>query len=145
MRAIGGLAVVAGHTQILSSGPRLEAIRSVADSARARGDWWIAGAAEVADWWRARSTVELRWDDTTPSGPVPELLVSADETSRVEGLWIDVVLPPLPAGTIPTVDGVSVDYVEEAWGMRVHVGSVAGGETRRMAFVVRPVGGNGSR
>ena len=135
MRAIGGLAVVAGHTQILSSGPRLEAVRAVADSARARGDWWLARADEVAAWWLARSGLELRWEE--PAGPtgtsrISELVVSA--TLPVDGLWLDVVAPGL-ADAIPTVDGVSVEHVATEWGVRVHVGSVSEGEARRLAFI----------
>ncbi|MDX1495430.1 MAG: polysaccharide deacetylase family protein, partial [Longimicrobiales bacterium] len=65
LRAIGGLAVVAAHTQIIEPGPRLEALRTVADSVRAQEGWWIAEARDVARWWRDRSRVELAWVPAT--------------------------------------------------------------------------------
>lgn len=67
LRAIGGLAVVAGHTQIMDSGRRLNAYRVVADSARADGDWWITRADSVARWWRARSLTDLTFVPTNIS------------------------------------------------------------------------------
>ena len=59
MRAIGGLAVVSGHTQIIRDGPRIEALATVADSALAQGDWWIARASDIADWWMARGATRV--------------------------------------------------------------------------------------
>jgi hypothetical protein len=92
----------------------------------------------VADWWRARSAVVLRWEDGAPADAAPALLVSNEGSEVIDGLWIDVVVPRLPSGTIPTVDGVSVDYLDEAWGMRVQVGTVEAGQTRRISFVSGP-------
>jgi peptidoglycan/xylan/chitin deacetylase (PgdA/CDA1 family) len=135
MRAIGGLAVVAGHTQIIVDGPRLEAFRTVADSARARGGWWIARADQVADWWLARSRLDLRWEDAEGT---PELLVSLGSGVAMDDLWIDVVLPTVEDGAIPYVDGVSVEYEPEVWGMRTRVGSLGAGEVRRLSFRVPP-------
>jgi peptidoglycan/xylan/chitin deacetylase (PgdA/CDA1 family) len=143
MRAIGGLAVVAGHTQIIVSGPRLDAIRTVADTVRAQGDWWIARADEVADWWLARANVSVRW---TESGPVPggrgmsasgldDLLVSTTSGSDLTGLWIDVVVPELSDGMIPLVDGASVDFAETDWGIQIRVGQVRSGEVHRISLV----------
>ena len=140
MYAIGGLAVIAGHTQIITAGPRLDAFRMVADSARARGDWWIARTDEVAQWWMARSGVVLRWDaEAATPGAVPELQVSVDSGRSVRELWLDVVMPRLPAGAIPFVDGISVEYAVEPWGMRVRVGSLDAGEVRRVSFEVPAV------
>ncbi|NNL30846.1 MAG: polysaccharide deacetylase family protein, partial [Gemmatimonadetes bacterium] len=84
MRAIGGLAVVAGHTQIIAPGPRLEAVRTVADSVRAQGEWWLAEGREVADWWLARSRLELAWE-STDSGDAAALTrtLAADGLERV--------------------------------------------------------------
>jgi hypothetical protein len=135
MYAIGGLAVIAGHTQIITAGPRLDAFRMVADSAMADGDWWIARTDEVAEWWLARSGVVLRWDDeAAAAGTLPQLSVSVDSGRPVRDLWLDVVVPRLPDEAIPLVDGVSVEYVAEPWGMRVRVGALEAGEVRRVSF-----------
>jgi len=135
MRAIGGLGVVAGHTQIIEAGPRLEAFRTVADSVRAQGGWWVAEAREVAKWWLARSQVELRW---VAGEAGEELLVSAGSEAGIDDLWIDVVAPTLPGDVIPMVDGLSAAFMDESWGMRVAVGSLAAGDVRRISFVVAP-------
>ncbi len=68
LRSIGGLAVVATHTQILGTGRRLEAIRAVASTARSQGDWWIAEAREVAVWWGRRARVRLSLTETESAG-----------------------------------------------------------------------------
>ena len=142
LRAIGGLAVVAGHTQIIVDGPRLNAVRTVADTARAEGGWWFAQADEAADWWLNRSAVEVRWTDgSTDPGPgfeptgIPDLTVSIATGSAVDDLWVDVVLPSAAESVLPTVDGVSVEYVDESWGMRVRVGSLIGGDQIGRAHV----------
>lgn len=142
MRAIGGLAVIAGHTQIIVDGPRLEAVRTVADTARVDGDWWLARADEVAEWWQDRSEVAVRWAQSsgapvrgfTATG-VADLVVSAGETSGIDGLWLDVVLPDAPGDVIPVLDGVSVEFIDEPWGMRVRVGTLDAGSERRISFV----------
>jgi len=163
MRAIGGLAVVAGHTQIIAPGPRLEAVRAVADSVRAQGGWWMAEAREVADWWLDRSSVRLGWAATAVTAPdaqaaepavepamEEDLLVSfmpgkdvGDVGSRIEELWVEVVAPELPEAAIPLVDGTSVDFIEERWGMRVRIGTIPAGVERRVSFVI--VGDGGER
>ena len=142
LRAIGGLAIVAGHTQIIVDGPRLEAVRTIADTARAEGGWWLAQADEAAGWWLNRSAVEVRWTDgSTDPGPgfeatgLPDLTVSIASGSAIDDLWVDVVLPNADESILPTVDGVSVEYVDESWGMRVRVGSLFGGDLHRISFV----------
>jgi peptidoglycan/xylan/chitin deacetylase (PgdA/CDA1 family) len=89
MRAIGGLAVVAGHTQIIREGPRLDALEAVADSALAQGDWWIARGSEVAAWWssRAGTTVEFEpLSERASEAPVSDLLVTAPLDRSVQNL-----------------------------------------------------------
>jgi peptidoglycan/xylan/chitin deacetylase (PgdA/CDA1 family) len=144
VRAIGGLAVVAGHTQIIVRGPRLDAVRTVADAARAQGDWWIARADEVAAWWLARSGVEVAW---TPAEPPTrnglrlagkwDLLVSTSSEVAIEDLWIDVVLPGTTGEIVPLVNGLSVDFLEEPWGVRVRVGTL-GPEAQRRITLATP-------
>ena len=144
LHAIGGLAVVAGHTQIMDS-VRLEAVRTVADTARAQGDWWIARADEVAAWWRARAATALSF---VPPDPRPELgegmdhahvsdiLVEAPPGQGIEGLWVDIVLPRGVASLIPLVDGRSVDFVATEWGIRVPVGVLGAGDSRRITLII---------
>ena len=155
IRAIGGLAVLAGHTQIIEPGRRLDALRSVADSVRAQEGWWVAEARDVARWWRDRDRIELAWQPrenpdsgSTPAGDTgpafaafvlsEDLLVSVPGVERLDGVWIDVFAPDLPAGALPLVDDVSVDFIEEAWGMRVRVGTLEGDTTKRISFVTLP-------
>ena len=143
LRAIGGLGVVAGHTQIIEPGARLDAFHAVADSMRAEGGWWIAEARDVARWWLDRSRVELTWAPVDPTVlervarvVTPEdLLVSLEEGASLSDLWVDVVAP-LPERSIPLVDGVSADFMEASWGMRVRVGDLSGGDVRRISFVL---------
>ena len=136
MHAIGGLAVIAGHTQIISNAARLEAFRSVADSARSQGDWWITRADELAAWWVARSGVVLRWEAPSAPQDFPRLVVQGLSEIPMDDLWVDVVAPTIAEGAIPFVDDVSVEYLDESWGMRVHVGTLEAGATRTISFTV---------
>lgn len=164
IRAIGGVAAVVGHTQIIEPGPRLEALRTVADSVRAQGGWWIAEGRQIARWWLDRSRVALEWvpaegeaveGEAADGEAAEDLLVwlrseaeveagagsdadagsDVDAGAAIEGLWIDVVAAELAGVSMPLVDGVSVDFIEEPWGMRVAVGTVRAGEVRRISFV----------
>jgi len=141
MRAIGGLAVIAGHTQIMSRGTRLDAFRVVADSARSQGDWWITRADHVAEWWSARGEVRLSWSDPAPlpaldgiqASELPDLLVHGPR-AEMRGLWIDVVVPGSDR-LLPLVDGETVEFKTTDWGLQVPVGILRPGEPRRIAFV----------
>jgi peptidoglycan/xylan/chitin deacetylase (PgdA/CDA1 family) len=147
LRAIGGLAIVAGHTQIMDSGRRLNAYRTVADSARAEGDWWITRADSVATWWRARSSTDLTFVPTNvsavrdgdvrmePAG-ISDILVLAPPRGGLQDLWVDLVLPVVEEGLMPLVDGRSVDFATTDWGIRVPVGTLGAGETRRISLVI---------
>lgn len=146
MRAIGGLAVVAGHTQIISNGPRLDAFAGVARSAADQGDWWVAEAGETAEWWSLRSRVRLEWRSGAGGGSgeaTPrvgyELVVHGPPDSDIDELWIDVVLPGGDAG-LPHVDGAPVDHIEEPWGMRVRMGAIPAGGFRVISWVQDPTG-----
>lgn len=142
IRAIGGLAIVAGHTQIIREGPRVEALAALADTALAEEDWWITHGSEVADWWAARAATTVDFEATadeaggTGGALVSDLVVRAPVDRDVAGLWVDVVLPEAPEDLIPVVEGRSVAFEATDWGMRVPVGSLERGESRRIAFVV---------
>lgn len=141
MRAIGGLAVIAGHTQIMSRGSRLDAFRVVADSARSQGDWWITRADHVAEWWSARAEVRLSWSDPAAlpaldgiqASELPDLLVHGPST-EMRGLWVDVVVPGSDR-LLPLVDGETVEFKTTDWGLQVPVGILEPGEPQRIAFV----------
>ncbi len=60
MRSLGGLDLVTLHTQLIDSEPRVDAIETVVRAARDAGDVWIAGTAELADWWMRRSQLEVQ-------------------------------------------------------------------------------------
>jgi peptidoglycan/xylan/chitin deacetylase (PgdA/CDA1 family) len=160
LRSIGGLAVVATHTQILGSDRRLGAIRSVIDTARAQGDWWIARAEEVADWWKSRSGVQVTPLLSQDSGlgyhtegiprdsAVTETQLPAGEervigglvvTGPAEGsglsdLWIEITLPGGPEGVFPLVDEVPVPFVVTRWGVRVPVGDLPSGAEKTITL-----------
>ena len=156
IRAMGGLAVVASHTQIVGANGRLRAVGTVIDTARAQRDWWIATGEEVAAWWKARSEVHLavhRSDgsaarDTSahsaegaeagadPGAASPlEVIVEAPDDAPVSGLWVEIVLPGDPKGLAPVVDGQSVDYVATPFGIRVPVGDMAPGARSTISLI----------
>lgn len=150
VRAIGGLAIVATHTQIMRPGPRLEALASVMDSVRAQGDWWVASGGDVADWWLARSEARVRFASledgagvtptlvsrTSGTAAVAEILVEGSPRRNLDGLWIDVVLPTGPEGVYPLLDGRPIDFVVTEWGVRIPIEELGAGVTRRISLVL---------
>ncbi len=66
MRAIGGLHYFSFHTQFISDAARVAALRTHARELRERGAW-LAGAGELAGWWRRRSAVAATIEDVGPS------------------------------------------------------------------------------
>jgi hypothetical protein len=144
LRAIGGLAVVSGHTQIMVNGRRVEAFRTVGRAVRAEGNWWIARADEVAAWWRVRAQVEIAFapplppppgETMSPSGQ-PDVLVRGPTEGGLRDVWIDLVLPRSSESVVPFVDGESVDFAATEWGLRVPVGNLAPGDERRISLLV---------
>jgi len=159
LRSIGGVAVVAVHTQIVGADRRLDAVRAVIDTARAEGDWWIAGGGEVAEWWERRASVRVTLvphpaadsladtagslaDTTgTRAGPgeeasLPDILVEAPALVGIRGLWIDVTLPGASDGVIPSVDGLPVPHTATEWGIRVPLGDLSPGQVCRISLGV---------
>jgi peptidoglycan/xylan/chitin deacetylase (PgdA/CDA1 family) len=159
LRAMGGLAVVAVHTQIMGTDRRLNAVRSAAHQAEEQGDWWIARAGEVADWWEKRAGVRLtfvppggagtgadslgsgvRADSAGAPGPevVYEVLVEGPSDGDLQGLWVDILLPERADELIPLLDGVPLPFSTTEWGMRVPVGDLPAGESRRITLRTMP-------
>ncbi len=161
LRSIGGLAVVATHTQILGTGRRLDAIRAVATTARSQEDWWIAESREVAAWWRDRAGVRVSLvvpgesraeaSASTPqedqgaagegigAGGMPlggaEIRVEAQTDSGIRGLWLDVLLPErIGTDFTPEVGGIPVSFTATEFGIRIPVGDLEAGESKRISF-----------
>jgi peptidoglycan/xylan/chitin deacetylase (PgdA/CDA1 family) len=161
LRAIGGLAVVAVHTQIVGTGRRLEAVRAAADAAVADGDWWVGTAADVSEWWKNRGEVGVTVQPGSVTGPAvtdppaggaPEGpssgLESADSSAlgldfkvralsqqAIEGVWIDIVLPGGAGGVVPSVDDLPVAHTRTDWGLRVPLGPLEAGVARVLSLV----------
>jgi len=160
MRAIGGLATVIVHTQIVGTGRRLDAIRTVVDTAEAQGDWWIARGDQVAAWWRARDAVTLTLSEHAPSLPstsLPpdpgmtaplvattemgggfQLEVCAPADRGVGGIWVEILVPLGKGGLVPQVEGMPISYSVTDFGIRVPVGTLEAGATRRISLEPSP-------
>lgn len=168
LRSVGGLAVISVHTQIVGSGGRLGAIRAVADTAKAQGDWWIARADEVAEWWGRRASVQVAFaepdgasadEDAPPVGAVAEsvgqpveeraltaaataagyqIVVRAPGEASIQGLWIDVVLPDGWEDLVPFIEGAPVSFSATEVGIRVPVGNLEAGEARHITLRALP-------
>ena len=160
LRSIGGLAVVATHTQILGTGRRLDAIRAVANTARSQEDWWIAEAREVAAWWGQKAHVRLSLTEPATTGteadplalqddeearqgagvpPMPlggaEILVEAPADSGIRGLWVEIILPEGAGSDVtPKVGGIPVSFTATDFGIRIPVGDLEAGERERITF-----------
>jgi peptidoglycan/xylan/chitin deacetylase (PgdA/CDA1 family) len=155
LRALGGLAVVAVHTQIVKTGRHLEAVREVADRARSQGDWWIARADEVAQWWAGRASVKVtvlppaevdsEFDtlptpqpmDSTSEGaegmslrPRYEIVVEGPSDRSVSGLSVDLVLPNGAESLATFLDGEPVPSTSTEWGVRIPVGDLEPGQIK---------------
>jgi len=147
VRSMGGLAVVASHTQIIGSvDSRLSAIRRVIQTANGEGDWWIAAAGDVARWWRSRATLSVTMVRSGPDGPLAavedadappgfQVVVQASGNSPLTGVWIDLVLPRGAEGLGPLVDDEPVPYLGTPWGLRVPVGDLDPGARRVISLI----------
>lgn len=154
LRAIGGLAVVSTHTQIVGSERRLDALRTLADTVRAQGDWWLSEAGNVARWWNQRAAIrvsflpseeedpeaqEVASQDSLSSETEPILIsVEGPEEEAVTGLWIDIVLPEGGEELSPLVNGIPVPFSRAGWGIRVPLGDLAPGEESLISLDVLP-------
>jgi len=113
LRAIGGLAAVVSHTQILERPRRVETLQAVADHARRQRDWWIVSGRDAARWWRARSAVTVRFDGPVgTSGPAVRGDSGGVASGRLEvGGVVEASEPPVEGGDPPAV--------EAPWRLRV--------------------------
>lgn len=132
--ALGGLAVVSAHTQILDSENRRHALLSAGMAARAQEGWWLAHGGEIADWWRARSRVRVRAVDGDPDEP--SFAVTASEEG-LDGGWLELVVPGLD-GRVPLRDGDPVAYETTPWGVRLPLGAMEPGARVDVRLVPPP-------
>jgi len=144
LRALGGLAVLSAHTQMLDSPTRRDALVRSAAAARIQGDWWLASGGEIADWWRHRAEARVRPVLPGAEG-VPDGARWAFEIEAPRGLaggWLELVVPEGESG-VPVRDGEPVAYETTPWGLRVPLGPLGPGERRRVALVPTPDTGAG--
>ena len=139
LRALGGLAVLSAHTQMLDSPARREALARSATAARGQGDWWLASGGQIAHWWRGRALARVR---PLPPGAegIPEGAGWAFEVEAPEALsggWLELVVPD-EAHRVPVRDGEPVAYETTPWGLRVPLGPLAAGERVKVALVPAP-------
>lgn len=156
LRSLGGFAALTVHTQILGTGGRLDALRTLADTAKAQEDWWIATAGEVASWWRKRGEVTLDFhadsgaeadtisEASLPSEPGQEtgegsegqpgltLVARAPADEGIWGMWVDMTLPQGLSDLKPLVDGTPVPFLATDFGIRIPIGDMEAGETREI-------------
>ncbi|NIR35710.1 MAG: hypothetical protein GWN73_07075, partial [Actinobacteria bacterium] len=124
---------------------RVDVFRTVAEAARADGDWWMARAGGVAEWWRARSQVRIAFDGEAPAEDgsaapgLPDIVIRAG-AARLDGLWLDVVLPGGSEGVTPWVGGRTVAFQATDWGVRIPVGALEPGAETRLSLLGRAPG-----
>jgi peptidoglycan/xylan/chitin deacetylase (PgdA/CDA1 family) len=153
VHALGGVAVLATHTQIMDSDTRREAVVQSLLSARRQGDWWLATGSELAAWWRSRAAVRVLASMAEPESADADTVarIRGDEDSRwsfqvvagPEGLaggWLELVVPDLE-GRVPLCGGEPVRYELTPYGLRVPLGELAPGEGRSVELVPAPQAG----
>jgi peptidoglycan/xylan/chitin deacetylase (PgdA/CDA1 family) len=73
-------------------------------------------------------------------GAALQILVEAPPDAKIDGLWVDVVLPDGMDGLTPFIGGLPVSYSATEVGIRVPVGTLEAGETRSISFLSLPSG-----
>src|SRR5688500_4220622 len=133
VRALGGVYSFSYHSHLLARPALVPAVAAVARGVRRADDTWVARAADVAAWWRARSAVRVCPGQIAAAGvelldrnAVPAALRDAERSiwppstmaaPAVEGgrraRWsadrVTVALPPISPGATQTVRLVTGD------------------------------------
>ena len=65
-RALGGLYILAYHSNMMSRPASAPAIGAIARELRSAPDVWLTTMGEVADWWRIRHDVEVAVEQSSP-------------------------------------------------------------------------------
>jgi peptidoglycan/xylan/chitin deacetylase (PgdA/CDA1 family) len=89
VRALGGLFLFSYHSQLFARPEYVPIVARVARAVAADTTVWLATAAEVADWWRARSSVRVR---ATIAGGRLRISARNDGTTATSEAVVRVVL-----------------------------------------------------
>jgi peptidoglycan/xylan/chitin deacetylase (PgdA/CDA1 family) len=137
MRALGGLSLVTTHTQLIDSRRRVEAVAAAAQVARDAGDVWLARTSEIAEWWLARSHLELTVRERDDRSVI--LNVRNNGASAVESAWLHVYLPEdVSTFAAPELGDAILESHYEAGGLRVRLPAVGPGESLGILLPRRP-------
>jgi hypothetical protein len=125
---LGGLAVLALHSQIAGAPERVGVIGEVIDSARAEGSvaWWLASGSEVAQWWLARDGSRLQVKPAEPEG----IQVEVTATSSLGSAWVEVYDERARTTLVPFDGETPLPYARTEWGVRFPLPDLAVGESR---------------
>lgn len=127
MRSLGGLQLVTLHTQLINSERRVDAVESLARAARDAGDVWIAGTAELADWWLRRSQLEVRVRERSDLSAI--VTVRNAGHTPISSAWIQVHLPGDAATyAAPEVGDDILDSEYGRSGLRIRLPTLAPGQ-----------------
>jgi peptidoglycan/xylan/chitin deacetylase (PgdA/CDA1 family) len=137
MRTLGGLSLVTTHSQLIDSKRRVEAVASAARAAQDAGDVWLARTSEIAEWWLARSELQLTLRERDDRSAI--LRVRNNGTSAVESAWLHVYLPEDGATfAAPELGDIILESHYEAGGLRVRLPTVGSGESLEILLPRRP-------
>jgi hypothetical protein len=130
VRALGGVYSFSYHSHLLARPALVPALAAVARGVRRADDTWVARAADVAAWWRARSAVHVV--PTQVAGGVVEITLRNNGASALR----DAALSVWPPSTMsaPAVEGARLTRWS-ADGVTVALPPIAPGATRTVRLV----------
>jgi len=131
IRALGGVYALSYHSQLLSRPEHLPGLSRVARLVAADTTVWIATAADIATWWRARA--ELQASTRMASGSTLEITIRNRGQSTVRG----VVVRVFPPSGVMAVSANTKLLASEAGVIRVLLPFLAPGDRRVVSVVVR--------
>jgi peptidoglycan/xylan/chitin deacetylase (PgdA/CDA1 family) len=108
---VGGLYYFSFHSHLLAAPQRIAALPEIARGLRSNGAW-LAGGAELADWWRARAGLAV---DLRRTGPRRVALSAANEGSRSTGRAVLRIHLQRPIATASLRATTAVQAVRERW------------------------------
>lgn len=127
IRSLGGLQLITLHTQLINSERRVDAVESVVRAAQGAGDVWIAGTAELADWWLRRSQLEVRVRERSDLSAI--VTVRNAGHTPISSAWIQVHLPGDAATyAAPEVGDDILDSEYGRSGLRIRLPTLAPGQ-----------------
>ena len=101
MRAIGGLYMFSYHSNMMARPQHIGALGPVARSIAGDTDTWLATAAEVAEWWRARAALRITVD-YEDDGRTLAVVVRNERADPVTGAVARIVLGGRVRGQRPS-------------------------------------------